>query len=342
LGNDDGEDVVWGSIFVLQEARCAVTRIHSSRLAFLHGSRRRRDMRRLHVTQRWECRSRHAGAALRSLSANTKTRRSDRVSSRLDNLSVLLVANFNSVRSYSGRNCDGYRRTNSAVAVRTLVHALLGRDAAMRNTIITLLALLATCCNGQVTMPSVSDGGANFTVCDEYRGAMEASGRCGPAADPRLVEVVYDECARRFASAMSTCKAPLDRMYACQARSLACPRSSVDCSEEERGYGECVSGGTCHRTGGGQAQSPTSDRPVSSYENDEVCRCQADTWNAGAPGGSCRTWEDCTPVCCSCEGSTYEYTAAACDLSGAAADSGTCPSADQVCALTHDRCAFAE
>jgi hypothetical protein len=203
-----------------------------------------------------------------------------------------------------------------------------------------LLLLVVTSCNGMVASSGGSDGAANFSSCDDYRNAMESAGQCGAAANQEVVEFAYDECVRRAASAAPPCRASLDDMYECMARGLTCPRTDVDCTSVEHDYAECVSGGTCPRVRGGQTRQPVPGSPVTYYVNDEICQCEARSWDAGAAGESCRTWEDCAPVCCSCNGSSYEYTAAACEFTGGTSDAGTCPSKERVCAHTEARCAF--
>lgn len=210
---------------------------------------------------------------------------------------------------------------------------------AMRNHFRALsvlaLAIAATNCNGMTSTGPVDDKGTNFTTCDEFRQSLESK-KCD-VPDPRLIEAVYDECGRRFARVEQACLPAVDRMYRCLTQfNTTCPIGRVDCSTEEREYAECASGGTCHDVGGGSMQPPAAERPVSTYENDEICRCAEETWTAGAPGQACRTFEDCTPTCCTCPDSAYEYTAAACELTET--DAGTCPTPDRTCELTRERC----
>jgi hypothetical protein len=216
----------------------------------------------------------------------------------------------------------------------------------MKRAVCMLIAWTLAGCGGQTRSKSDSDRPADFTLCDTYRTAMMTSRTCRKP-DERLVAAVYDECARRVETAPSDCQGSLERMYACAGRALACSEAiptdaaGVHCSAEDRAYAECVSGGTCSRSGGGQHRPPTPDRPASTFMSDEVCQCLAEPWEAGASGETCHTWDQCSPVCCSCPGSSYQYTAAACDLAGQTGDSGLCPTADRVCALTEERCAFA-
>lgn len=112
--------------------------------------------------------------------------------------------------------------------------------------------------------------------------------------DERLVAAVYDECARRAETAPSDCQGSLERMYACAGRALACSEAiptdpaGVDCSAEERGYAECVSGGTCSRSGGGQYRSPTPDLAGQTGDSgicpapDRVCALTAERCAFGA------------------------------------------------------------
>lgn len=209
----------------------------------------------------------------------------------------------------------------------------------MRNSIWALFALACatTRCGGQTSSNPTSNGGASFTWCDRLRESLESSA-CRAAADPRVVDDAYDECAARYAGGPTACAPPLERLYACLvAAGTACPGSGPDCSDESRGYAECASGGSCHDVGGGQARSSTPDTPISSFTNHELCQCIAEPWHAGAAGTACRTWEDCEPVCCSCSDSTSEYTAAVCEVD-AADGIGTCATTDHACTLTRDRC----
>ena len=204
---------------------------------------------------------------------------------------------------------------------------------------ILLATLVFGGCNGSVAGNAASDAGVGHEWCEIHLESM-INTACPEKAPPEQLDLVYRECNDTADRAPAECRDALERMYQCYAQEkLECTFSEL-CVPLQREYALCVSGGSCSRVGGNSVlEGRFNPERASVFRGEDVCRCLHDPWQAGSPGDTCRTWEDCTPVCCSCADSPAHYTGAACDFSvSAGLESGTCPSPERVCELTSRQC----
>jgi hypothetical protein len=166
---------------------------------------------------------------------------------------------------------------------------------------------------------------------------VRARGTCGERADERNLEYARALCEARARQLPAGCEAAFDAMYTC-ASQQAGTCGGPGCGTEQRDYAECASAGTCTTVGGGSFRSADANHHADIFTTHELCRC-VEGWETGAPGDDCDTHEDCSTVCCTCPGSTMQYTASACDKSATGGTGvGRCASAEAACALSADRC----
>lgn len=214
-----------------------------------------------------------------------------------------------------------------------------------RHRVLRALLLLAAGCGSRTPLDSGQDVRPSFELCDEYVMAFTTSSCFPTPPEPGLVQGAMKLCRNEVLTTPPACKPAMQQFYECFGRLFTtCAVTGLECAAEERQYAECLSSGSCHRLGGGQGDHmPRPTNAASIFTNEEVCRCTTDFWDAGSPGQKCTTWEQCTPVCCSCPGSTHKYTAAVCDFAGdPSLQSGTCASSEHACDLSNGRCALSQ
>jgi len=186
------------------------------------------------------------------------------------------------------------------------------------------------------TGDDTADSSVARSLCERIRDSYSSSS----CSNPAVAEPAFEQCLTEFQKTTAACEGVLRTAYESVIRhQLTCDdASSNDISTADTDYAICMSGGKCSSSGGGAEHPATVDDPQSLFMDSNLCQCVDRKWDT--VDGRCTDFHSCGTVCCTCPGTTFQYTAAACDLS-AGTNAGTCPPPDHVCDMTRVYCVHA-